>query len=217
MMLYAFYHWIVRITGFIPQCILFHTKVHYEDKSVQRRHIRSKAIVVSNHNGLMDFAVLLFVFWSRTLRCAVAKVTMERNLIVRILLKPFGCVKVDRSNYDMVFLDRMKRILRRGGVVEIYPEARIPGPEEQKPLPFKPSYVLLALESGAPIIPIYNDGAPLCKARRQIVIGKPIDVSQLYDSTLTERENLCKINDFVRCKIIELGNQTQKAKEKALL
>ena len=59
-MLYAIYHWFVRITGYIPQLILFRTKVHYEDKSVQGRAIRSKAIVVSNHNGLMDFAVLLF-------------------------------------------------------------------------------------------------------------------------------------------------------------
>lgn len=215
-MLYAIYHWFVRITGYIPQLILFRTKVHYEDKSVQSRFIRSKAIVVSNHNGLMDFGVLLFVFWSRILRCAVAEITFDKNIFLKLILKPFGCVRVDRDSYDMVFLDKMKKILNRGGVVEIYPESRIPSKDEKKPIAFKPSYVLLALESGAPIIPIYNNGKMLSSERRRIVIGKPIDVSSLYDDSLSERENIRMINDYVRSKIIELGQQIEKTKEKAL-
>lgn len=209
-MLYAIYHWIVRITGYIPQLILFRTRVHYEDKAVQGRNLRSSAIVVSNHHGLMDFAVLLFVFWQRTLRCAVADVTFNKSIFTKLLLKPFGCIKVDRENYDMVFLDRMKRILSRGGVVEIYPEARIPKKDEEKPIAFKPSYVLLALESGAPIIPIYNNGKMLGSGRRRVVVGKPIDASRLYDHSLTERENIRNINDFVRSKIIELGKELEK-------
>ncbi|MBR5286005.1 MAG: 1-acyl-sn-glycerol-3-phosphate acyltransferase [Clostridia bacterium] len=215
-MLYAIYHWFVRITGYIPQLILFRTKVHYEDKSVQSRFIRSKAIVVSNHNGLMDFGVLLFVFWSRILRCAVAEITFDKNIFLKLILKPFGCVRVDRDSYDMVFLDKMKKILNRGGVVEIYPESRIPSKDEKKPIAFKPSYVLLALESGAPIIPIYNNGKMLSSERRRIVIGKPIDVSSLYDDSLSERENIRIINDYVRSKIIELGQQIEKTKEKAI-
>ncbi len=214
-MLYAIYHWFVRITGYIPQLVFFRTKVHYEDRAVQGRLIRSKAIVVSNHNGLMDFAVLLFVFWNRILRCAVAEITINKNLFSKMLLKPFGCIEVDRDNYDMVFLDKMKKILNRGGVVEIYPESRIPRKGEEKPLAFKPSYVLLALESGAPIIPVFNNGKMLRQGRRQVVVGKPIDVSGLYDHSLSERENIRIINDFVRGKIIELGKQIEKTKEKA--
>ena len=215
-MLYAIYHWFVRITGYIPQLILFRTKVHYEDKSVQGRAIRSKAIVVSNHNGLMDFAVLLFALPNRTLRCVVAEITFDKNIFLKLLLKPFGCIRVDRESYDMVFLDKMKRILNRGGAVEIYPESRIPQRGEEKPLAFKPSYVLLALESGAPIIPVYNNGKTLSRERRRVVIGKPINVSALYDYSLSERENIRIINDFVRSKIIELGEQIEKTKEKAL-
>ena len=64
-------NWFVKITGWIPQLLIFRTKVYYEDKKVQSRRIKGKAIVVSNHNSLMDFAVLLFVFWRRTLRCLV--------------------------------------------------------------------------------------------------------------------------------------------------
>ena len=50
--------------------------------------------------------------------------------------------------------------------------------------------------------------------RRRVVIGKPIDVSTLYDDSLSERENIRIINDYVRGKIIELGQQIEKTNEK---
>ena len=208
-MLYFLFQWFVRITGFIPQLLVFRIQVHYEDKKLQGRHIRSKAIVVSNHNYLMDFAVLLFVFWSRTLRCAVAEVMYHKNIVMTSLLKLLGCVRVERDSYDFSFLDRMKRILSKGGVVEIFPEARLPRPGEEKPLEFKPSYVHLALESQAPIIPVYSSGKLFERQRLHLVIGKPILVSDLYDSTLSERENIQKINAYVRSKIIALGKQLE--------
>lgn len=64
-------NWFVKITGWLPQLILFRIRVYYEDKTVQNKRIKGKAILVSNHNSLMDFAVLMFVFWRRSLRCAL--------------------------------------------------------------------------------------------------------------------------------------------------
>lgn len=214
-MLHYLFQWFVRITGFIPQLIVFRTKVHYEDKTVQGRCIRSKAIVVSNHNNLFDYAVLLFVFWTRALRCAVAEVMYNKNFLMTLFLNLLGCVRVDRDAYDMSFIDRMKRILNRGGVVEIYPEGRLPRKGEEKPLEFKPSYVHLALETGAPIIPVYSNSKLFTREREQLVIGKPIYAEELYDGTLSEQGNIRRINDHVRSKIIELGNQFEKLEEKA--
>ena len=122
-----------------------------------------------------------------------------------------GCVKVDRDNHDFTFLSKLKKILDRGGVVEIYPESRLPDREgDVKPLPFKPSYVYLALESGAPIIPVYNNGKMFARERERVIIGKPIYVEELYDSTLSEKENIDRINQYVREKIIELGKELEK-------
>ena len=69
-----FCNWFIKLTAWIPQLLVFRIKVHYEDKKVQGKRIKGKAIIVSNHNCIMDFAVLMFVFWRRTLRCAVAEV-----------------------------------------------------------------------------------------------------------------------------------------------
>ena len=75
----AFFHWFVKITGFIPERLVFGTKVYYQDKSVQSRRIKGKAIVVCNHQSIFDFATLMFVFPSRTLRALAAEV-VERLL-----------------------------------------------------------------------------------------------------------------------------------------
>ena len=68
----------------------------------------------------------------------------------------------------------------------------------------------LALESGAPIIPVYNNAKPFSKERERVIIGKPIYVGELYDSSLSERENINNINAYVRSKIIELGKELER-------
>jgi 1-acyl-sn-glycerol-3-phosphate acyltransferase len=207
-------NWFVKITGWIPQLLIFRTKVYYEDKKVQSRRIKGKAIVVSNHNSLMDFAVLLFVFWRRTLRCLVAEIMYNKNFVMTGLLKALGCVKVERDDYDFTFISKLCRILDKGGVVEIYPESRLPKPGDERPLEFKPSYVYLAMESGAPIIPVYSNAKIFAKERERIIIGKPIYVDQLYDKNLSEKENINNINIYVRSKIIELGEELERQAKK---
>lgn len=209
-MLYFLFQWFVKITGYIPQRIVFRLKVRYEDKAAQDRKIRSKAIVICNHNYLLDFGVLMYVFPGRTLRCAVAEVMYSKNFLMTTLLKLLGCIKVDRGSFDMGFLDQLKKILDRGGVVEIYPEARLPQKGEERPLEFKPSYVHLALDSGAPIIPVYSNGKLFGKERLQVIIGKPIDVAAMYDAALSEKENISNINSYIRRKVIALGEQLEK-------
>ena len=208
-MMSFFGNWFVKITGWLPQLVVFRLKVHYEDRSVQDKRIRGRAIVACNHNTLMDFAVLLFVFWRRTLRCAVAEVMYQKNFIMTGLLKFLGCIRVDRDTFDFSFMDRLKKVLDNGGVVEIFPESRLPNPGEQRPLEFKPSYVYLALETGTPIIPVFTNGKEFSAQRGQVVIGKPIDATSMYDSTLSEKENVRIINDYVRSKIIELGSKIE--------
>ncbi len=207
------FHWFVRLTGWIPKLFIYRTRVLYEDKNVQGRTIRGKAIVIANHRRIMDYAVMMFVFWNRTLRCAVAEVVYKKFFLMPPLLWMLGCVSVERSQHDFTFLEKLKSVLMRGGVAEIYPEARLPKKGEESPMEFKPSYVHLALETDAPIIPIYNSGKIAGSRREYIVIGKPIHATELYDDSLSEKENIQKINDYVRSKIVELGQKIPEGKK----
>ena len=209
-MLHCLFQGFVKLTGWLPQWLIFRTKTTFEDRSVQGRGIRGKAIVVSNHNSIWDFAVLLYAFPFRTLRCAAAEVLYAKNPLMTALLNLLGCVRVDRGQCDFSFMERLKAALDKGGVVEIFPESRLPDREtDTRPLPFKTSYVYLALESGAPIIPVYNNGCTFTRERLQVVIGKPIDARALYDPALSEKENVQNINLHVRRKIIELSQNVR--------
>ena len=204
------FNWFVKITGWIPQLIIFKIKVYYEDKKVQDKRIKGKAIVVSNHNDLMDFAVLLFVFWRRTLRCVVAELMYEKNIFMTSLLKLLGTIRAERDTHDFSFLGRCEKVLHKGGVVEIFPEARLPRKGEETPLPFKPSAVYLALETDTPIIPVYNNAEHFSRKNMRVIIGKPINVKGLYDDRLSQKENIEKINEYLRGKILELREELER-------
>lgn len=205
----ALYNWFVKITGYFVQLFLFRNKIYYEDKNVQDRHIKGSAIVISNHVTIMDFAVMMFVFYSRTLRCLIAELMFDRNIFLTLLLKFLGGIKVNRNSHDYSFVNKCCKILKKGGVIEIYPEARIPKEGEDTPLPFKSSAAYIALESGAPVIPVYNSGSYYKKGRNNVIIGKPMDVRDYYDSSLSHAENLANISEIMRQRVIELKNELE--------
>ena len=77
---------------------------------------------------------------------------------------------------------------------------------------FKPSYVYIALESDAPIIPIYTNGKygkDKKKDRTRLIIGEKIMIRELYDETKSEKENVDFINNFVKNRILELKNNLE--------
>ena len=199
-----FWNGFVKITGWLPEVVCFRPRVYYEDKSRQSRKIKGPAIVICNHTSVLDYIVLLFVFFGRTLRTQMAEVLFQKKGL-RILLKLLGGIRVDRKSRDYGFLDESLKILEKGGVVCVFPESRLPRPGEKRPLPFASSVAYLALTSGVPVIPVYTNGSHFKKERVRVMIGTPIDSTQWLDDTLSEREQLAKISRAYREKIIELG------------
>lgn len=211
--MYSIFQSFVKITGLPVYWMLFRTKVHFEDKSVQKRRIKGAAIIISNHTSVYDFAVMLFTFPFRTIRCLMAEVLFKKKGLSRFL-RAMGGIMVDRDAYDFAFLEKCNDVLKKKGVVGIFPESRLPREGEERPLPFAPSAAYLALMSGVPVIPVYTNGSYFKKKRAHVIIGKPIDAQALSDSALTEKENIEKVNDYFRKKIVELQNELERQLEK---
>lgn len=200
----AFFNMFVKITGWIPQRIAFHTKIFYEDKAAQSRKIKGPAILISNHTSVYDYAVFLFVFPRRTLRYQMAEILFQKKRL-GWFLKAMGGIKVERNAFDFGFLDASKTVLEKGGVVGVFPESRLPREGEERPLPFKPSAAYLALISGVPVIPLYTNGAYFHGKKAKVVIGKPMFARELYDPQRDEKSNLMFISEQFRDKIMQLG------------
>ena len=200
-----FWNAFVKITGWPVQKLLFRTKILYEDPAVQKRTVRGPAILISNHTSIYDYAVFLFVFIGRTLRYQMAEVLFRKQPL-GALLRALGGIYVGRSAHNCSCLRRSEQILAEGGVVGVFPESRLPLPDEARPLPFKPSAAFLALESGAPVIPVYTNGSYFQKKRAVVMIGKPMHVRDLTDESLSDRENIERVTEAMRQRVIELGN-----------
>lgn len=195
-----------KITGWPVQWFCFRTKVLYEDPSAQKRHICGPAIVIANHSSIYDYAVLMFVFWSRTLHCLMAELLFDKQPL-GLLLRCLGGIKVDRSSHDFGFLAKAERILRKGGVVEIFPESRLPRPGEERPLPFKPSAAYLALSTGVPVIPVYSNGKYFQRERAVVLIGRPVDPTAFRAGPGGEKEAIAAFNEHLRRRIIDLEGE----------
>ena len=200
----AFFNYFVKITGWLVQAIIFRTKVFYENKKIQSGKIKGPAIVVSNHTSVYDYAVYLFVFFFRTIRCQMAEVLYKKRLL-RLFLKCMGGIYVNRDSHDFSCLDKSNEILNKKGLVMIFPEGRLPLPEEERPLPFQPGVAMLALMSNAPIIPVYTSGRYFKKSRVKVIIGIPIYANDLIDNSLSDKDNIDIVCKTIRDKIIGLG------------
>ena len=195
----------VRITGYPVYRLWANPTFRYEDRKVQGRLIKGKAIIVSNHTTVWDFGFWLYALPFRAHRCIMADVLKHINFFLTLFLKMNQGIFVSRKAQDLGFIKQCQHILDRGGVVQVFPESRIAEADEEKPLPFKPSFVHIALESNAPIIPLYSSGDYFKKGRVRAAIGKPIYVKDLYDESKSHKENLLEIAEYVRRKVIELG------------
>lgn len=198
-----FVNWFAKITGWIIQFFCFRTKIYYQDKTQQGRRIKGSAIIISNHTSVFDYAVMLFVFFSRTLRYQMAEVLFRKKGLGKFL-KLMGGIYVDRDTHNFSFIHKSEEILKKGGVVGTFPESRIPLKGEERPLAFKPSTAYLALLTGVKVIPVYTNGSYFQKKRARVIIGTPIDVNELVNNELSEKENIALVNNAFREKIIEL-------------
>ena len=88
----------------------------------------------------------------------------------------------------------------------------MPKEGEERPLPFKTSTAYLAYLSEAKVVPVYTDGSYFKKKRAHVIIGKPINVKEIIDENISEKENIEKINEILRNKIIHLGEELERQK-----
>lgn len=213
-MLIKFWNAFVKITAYLPQLAIFRTKVYYENKAAQSRRIKGGAIIISNHTTVWDYAQYLFVFFFRTLRAQMAEVLFEKKPL-GLFLKMMGGIRVNRGANDFACVTKSQKILEKGGVVLIFPESRLPLKGEERPIPFKPGAAYLALQSGAPVVPVFTNGKYFSKKRARVIIGKPIYARDLIDDNLSEKENLAHITDIMRNRIISLEKQLYEQTKKS--
>lgn len=197
------FNYFVKITAYPVYLLLVNNKKICQDNDKSLTKIKGPAIIISNHTNLFDYVIWLFTFFNRTIRFQMAEVLFTKKPLC-YLLRALGGIEVNRKTFDFSFMNKSLAILRNNGVVGIFPESRLPLPNEKRPLPFTSTAAKLALESQVQVIPVYTDGRYFEKKRPVSVIGKPINVMDYYDDKLSEKENISNITTIMYNKIVEL-------------
>jgi 1-acyl-sn-glycerol-3-phosphate acyltransferase len=151
------------------------------------------AILVANHGSHADPAFLMAAC-TRPLHLWQARECYEVPVLRRLFAR-VGCIPLARGTADVGAIRAALDCLSSGQVVAVFPEGEV-SPTWRGPMrPAKRGAALLALRSGAPVIPAWIEGGPrsrnliaawLLPSREvRVVFGPPIDLSAYRGRPLT--------------------------------
>lgn len=170
------------------------------DGKKYRRNFSGGAVIAANHTGFSDGVTLGSSFWYRRVFFLASEEIMSKGFR-SLLLRGIGCIKVDRYISDIEAIRNAVSVIKKGHTLAIFPQGRI---EKQDGITdIKSGAVLIALQSGAPIIPVYSIPPKSKLSRRTVVVGEPIYCSEYCKKkfpSVADIENLSallleKIND----------------------
>ncbi len=155
-------------------------------------------IVMCNHSSIVDIPVLGDGLMGRigSIRF-LAKKELFRVPFFGPAMQAAGILSIDRSNHiqAMKDLDHARKQMEDGIAVIAFPEGK--RSTDGKLLPFKKGVFVLAIQTGATIVPAYIRGSSQVLPARSfkiclnshvtLALGKPVDASQF---SLQERDHL---------------------------
>ncbi len=115
------------------------------------------AVIVCNHRSSVD-PFFLQTATGRKIHWMVAREYCEHPAF-RWFLTTCEVIPVGRGGIDTAATKAALRIVERGGLVGMFPEGRINRTADLL-LPIRPGAAVIALKTGAPLVPVYVEGSP---------------------------------------------------------
>jgi len=187
-------------------------------KGVENVPSEGPAILASNHLAVIDSFVLPLVLERQIKFLGKADYFTGRGVKGRLVagfMRGVGTIPVDRGGgkASEAALNTGLRVLRDGGLFGIYPEGtRSPDGRLYRG---KTGVARMALESGAPVIPVAMVGTDQAQAIGQaipksmpigVVFGEPLDFSR-YKGMESDRFVLRSVTDEITYAIMRLSEQ----------
>ena len=149
--------------------LLFSLAYRWEVRGREHVPAEGPLLVVANHFSWLDPPLVGTVLPRKV--HFMAKQELFRNPLVARILRRLGAFPVRRGQPDRWALRHALQLLQEGRVVAMFPE----GTRSRGPLgPFEPGAALVALKSGAPVLPVAIAGPYRLGGRVRVRIGPPL-------------------------------------------
>ncbi len=182
-------------------------KLHISGKKYDQK-VKGGAIVASNHTGFSDPFRVATCFITRRVFFLAAKEVMI-NRVVGFLLKGAGCISIDRDQSDINAIRKCVDVLKDGKYLAIFPQGSIQDNDEISKI--KSGAVLIALQAGVPIIPMYTAKRKHWWNRTLLVIGDPLDCKEICPKKFPSVADLEELSS----KLLEKMEECKKVYEQA--
>ncbi|MBA8795448.1 1-acyl-sn-glycerol-3-phosphate acyltransferase [Friedmanniella endophytica] len=186
-------------------------------------------VLVANHLSNFDpLALAHFLIWSGRWPRFLAKASLWKVPLVRTVVTRCGQIPVERNSRDSARgLTQAAAAVRAGKCVVVYPEGTITRDPELWPMAGKTGAARIALETGAPVVPVGQWGAQqvmpgvrptlprlLPRPTLRVAAGPPVDLDDLRGRPLTHdvtREATDRITAAITALVAELRGATPPA------
>ena len=188
---------------------VFKIKTYYEDEGRQNKRIKGSAIIISNHRSTKDGFIIALTFFFKRIHFLATDFYEKGRKLLKLLVRVAGGILVGKHGYNIDFLEKCKKVTAKGRAIMVFPEGDFKFTYE--PSKFNAGYILIAVKTGAKIVPVVNDfGYGLFK-RVHLMIGKSIDLSNYSAAELT-KEKLNEINEEIRNRFLMLFYKLKRKK-----
>lgn len=187
----------------LPLLLVYRMKRITPSGEKYRGKIRGGAIMAANHTSFSDPFLVGVAVWYRRLFFLAAEIVMKGKLR-SALLRGVGAIRIDRNAADIDAIRKCVGVLKEGKLLCVFPQGGIQGNDGVESV--KSGAVLIALQAGVPIIPMYICPKKRWYSRRVVVIGEAIDPKTLIQKkfpTTADIDRIAKLllEEMARCKI----------------
>lgn len=184
-----FFYDIGKFFAFIPTLIILRLKSYYINKKRQKGLFKGKTIIVCNHISYIDPVIISNAFWCRRVSFVATKEIFDVKIFGKVL-KLFKCISIDKENVSVKTFKEVKERLDRGHLVSLFPEGEVERVEELTA--FKSGVAMMALMSGASIVPMYIHKRTKWYKRQVVMIGEKINIKDYITSKIPSIEEMEK-------------------------
>jgi len=171
-------------------------KIYGVDKQKYRKKLRGGALILANHTSYSDPFYVGRTFWYRRMYFMAADVVLK-NRFIGILLKGMGCISINRESYDIQAIKKFISCAKEGQTIAIFPQGSVHRDNSIQEI--KNGAVLIAVQAGVPLIPMYIHKRRNLFDRPIVVIGEKLVIDKklpsLSDITVYSQELLHRMQN----------------------
>jgi 1-acyl-sn-glycerol-3-phosphate acyltransferase len=147
---------------------------------------QGSVILCANHNGMLDmffigYKLKRWIYW-------MGKEELFHNPIAGFIFRKLGVFPVKRGKGDVGSIKTAFKLLQDGKIIGMFPQGTRAKAKSTSPLRIKSGAAMLAIKSGAKILPVAVHGSHRPFSRISVIFGDVFSVDADVDKKYTNEE-----------------------------